>query len=445
MKPQMHLACDMSWTHLDGRWRTPGSWVHRQFPDLSMFEDLARTAERGCFDMMFFGDGTGIPNTWQNSNQVAVQWGISWPRQDMSPYISALSRVTQHLGFVLTYASTFQHPFYVARLMNSLDHVTNGRIALNLITSTRISDFQNYGYDTLMDHALRYDRMEEFVDVCRALWRSVEPDAFVWDRESGQVADPAKVHEINHRGRFFKVRGPLNTVPSPQGRPVLIQAGGSPRGIQASAHFADHVFARNQALPQKQKHRAALDQALHAVGRDPDKVGILFSMAPVVADTQAQALQRRELMLDMIPREAAGAWLSHNLGYDFSSLPPRFSPWDLAQEIQQQQASPVSLVSDWANMLGPGATVSRDDFFREGIKQATGYHRVVAGTPAQVADHMQEQFEGAGSRGGFMISHAYSTPADLVSVVDYLIPELQRRGCFRRKYHTKLLRDTLSQ
>jgi FMN-dependent oxidoreductase (nitrilotriacetate monooxygenase family) len=435
----------MSYTHLDGRWRAPGSWVHRTFPDVAMFEELARIAERGCFDMMFFGDGTGIPATWEGSEDAAVRWGIGWPRQDMSPYISVLAKATRHLGFGLTYASTFMHPFYVARLLNSLDHITGGRIAFNVITSTRQADAANYGFDELMEHGERYERMEEFVDVCKALWASVGPDAFIWDRDSGIVANPDKVRPINHAGRFFKVRGPLNTVPSPQGRPVLIQAGGSPRGIKASAHFADHVFATGLSLAQKRKHREALDTALIAEGRDPSEVGILFNVTPMVAESEKDALALRERMLDMIPQEAVGAYLSYNIGYDFSTLPERFSPHALAEEIAARQNSPISLVSRFADQLGPGATISREDFFREGVKVATGYERVVAGTPAQVADFLEEHFDGSGSRGGFMISHPHVSPRDLMSIVDLLIPELQRRGRFRRRYTGRTLREVLAE
>lgn len=272
MKQRMHLAFDLSYTHLDGRWRVPGSWTGRLYPDVGIYEEIALIAERGAIDMIFFGDGTGIPSTWRGSEEEAVRWGIQWPRHDVSPWIPLMARVTTHVGFCLTYASTFMHPFYVARLLNSLDHVTNGRIAFNVITSTRRADAANYGYDELMEHNSRYDRMEEFIDVCKALWRSVAPDAFVWDRESGVVADPAKVHPINHSGQFFNVRGPLNAVPSPQGRPVLIQAGSSPRGIKASAHFADHVFASSQAINLRQRHRRDLDAALVAEGRDPAEV-----------------------------------------------------------------------------------------------------------------------------------------------------------------------------
>jgi alkanesulfonate monooxygenase SsuD/methylene tetrahydromethanopterin reductase-like flavin-dependent oxidoreductase (luciferase family) len=209
----------------------PGSWVGRHYPDVGLFEHIARIAERGLFDMIFFGDGSGIPNTWEGGIDAAVRRGVAWPRLDMSPWITAMSRVTSHVSFGLTYASTFMHPFYFARLLNSLDHITNGRIAFNVISSQRRSDYENHGYDELIDHGERYDRMEEFIAVCRALWSSVDPDAFVWDRLNGLVADPAKVRPINHTGRFFKVKGPLSVVPSPQGHPVLIQAGGSKRGI----------------------------------------------------------------------------------------------------------------------------------------------------------------------------------------------------------------------
>jgi alkanesulfonate monooxygenase SsuD/methylene tetrahydromethanopterin reductase-like flavin-dependent oxidoreductase (luciferase family) len=228
MKTKMHLAFDLSWTHLEGRWRNPGSWTGRTYPDLGLLTEVAMIAERGRIDMLFFGDGTGIPSTWRGSIEEAVRWGIGWPRQDMSPYIAALAQVTKHVGFGLTYSSTFMHPFYIARLLNSLDHVTKGRIAFNVITSTRRADAANYGFDELMEHGARYDRMEEFIDVCKALWASVAPDAFVWDRETGvAVDDPSKVQPIDHAGKYFKVKGPLSCVPSPQRRPVLIQAGGS--------------------------------------------------------------------------------------------------------------------------------------------------------------------------------------------------------------------------
>jgi FMN-dependent oxidoreductase (nitrilotriacetate monooxygenase family) len=439
---KMHLAFALSWLHLDGRWRTPGSWVGRTYPDIRMFEEIAMAAERGCVDMLFFGDGTGIPNTWRGSPDVAVQWGIQWPRQDMSPYIASLARITKHIGFALTYASTFMHPFYVARLLNSLDHITGGRIALNVVTSTRRADAANYGFDELMEHAARYDRMEEFVDVCKALWSSVKPDAFVWDRESGIVADPAKVSPIDHDGKFFKVKGPLNTVPSPQHHPLLIQAGGSPRGIRACAHFADIAFGASKSIAAQARHRRDLDAALVAEGRDPAEVGILWETNLVVGRTAEAAKAHREQMLTMIPREAVGAFISHQAGYDFSKLPQRFSLLELNDEIARTQASPVGFVHLLAQRVGETAEITREEFFEHGIREATQYDHTIAGTAEHVADHLEEVFEATGGHGGFMVAFSQATPGDFLNIVDLLVPELQRRGRFRTEYEGKTLRES---
>jgi FMN-dependent oxidoreductase (nitrilotriacetate monooxygenase family) len=445
VKRKIHLAFDLSYTHLDGRWRVPGSWTGRTYPDVGIYEEIAQIAERGCIDMIFFGDGTGVPDTWRNSPEAAVRWGIQWPRHDVSPWIPLMARVTSHVGFCLTYASTFMHPFYTARLLNSLDHVTNGRIAFNVITSTRRADAANYGFDELMEHDLRYERMEEFVDVCKALWSSVEADAFVWDRESGIVADPSKVSAINHSGRFFKVRGPLNAVPSPQGRPVLIQAGSSPRGIKASAHFADHVFASSQALNLRQRHRRELDAALVAAGRDPASVGILWGISLIVAETEQEAVSRKESILRMMPRgEAVGVYLSHNAGYDFSTLPARFTLKELNDQIIAANASPDGFVHQLANAIGHNTEITRDEFFEHGLKSATAYDRTIAGTAAQIADYMEEIFEATGSRGGFMFAHPVATPRDLLNVIDFLVPELRRRERFRNSYEGHTLMENLA-
>ena len=277
-----------------------------------------------------------------------MRYGVAWPRLDMSPWITAMSRVTKHVGFGLTYATTFMHPFYVARLLNSLDHITNGRIAFNVITSQRKADAQNYGFDELMEHGQRYDRMDEFMDVCQALWRSVEPDAFEWDRATGRVANPDKVRAINHVGKFFKVKGPLSVPPSPQIVPVLIQAGGSPRGTRTAARFVDHIFGARKPIPAMAKQRAEIDAALLAEGRDPSKVGVIWSTQVMVGETEAEAKRMRERLIDGVPREAVGAWLSHNTGFDMSTLPPRFTLRELNERIVAAHASPVGFVAQLA-------------------------------------------------------------------------------------------------
>lgn len=406
---------------------------------------MARIAERGLFDLIFFGDSTGIPNTWEAGIDAAVRRGVAWPRLDMSPWITAMSRVTSHLGFGLTYATTFMHPFYVARLLNSLDHITNGRIAFNVITSQRRADAENYGFDELMEHGARYDRMEEFIDVCKALWASVEPDAFIWDRARGLVADPAKVRAINHVGRFFKVKGPLSVPPSPQGRPVLIQAGGSPRGIRASAHFADYVFGANKSHALMAEQRQALDAALRDKDRDPAEVGIIWAIKLIVGETKAEAEALRERLIANVPPEAVGVWLSHNTGFDMSTLPARFTLGELQQTIVAANASPIGVVGLLLREHGPDAEITRDEFMAHGLRAATGYSATHAGTAPELADMLEERFEASGSRGGFMIGHSQDASRDLLlNVTGRLIPELQRRGRYRTRYEGKTLRENLA-
>jgi FMN-dependent oxidoreductase (nitrilotriacetate monooxygenase family) len=444
-KPRIHLALDFSWTQVETDWRQPTSWVNRFYPDIGLFEDVTRICERGMFDLIFFGDSTGVPNTWEGKIDAAVRRGVAWPRMDMSPWITAVSRVTSHIGFGLTYASTFMHPYYTARLLNSLDHVTNGRIAFNVITSQRKADFENYGFDELIEHGQRYDRMEEFIDVCKKLWASVDRDAFVWDPVSGIVADPAKVRPINHVGKFFKVKGPLSVPPSPQGRPVLVQAGGSPRGIRASAKFVDHVFGAGKGLPLMAEQRVNLDAALRAEGRDPDQVGILWATKVAVAETEAEASRLKERLIADVPMEAVGVWLSHNTGFDMSTLPPSFSLRELNQRIVAANASPVGFVGLLAKQHGEDAQISHDEFFRYGLQAATGYATTKAGTPAQIADHLEEMFEATGSRGGFMLGHSQAGHrAVLQNLTTMLVPELQRRGRVRTSYEGRTLRENLA-
>ena len=445
MPAKIHLGFDYSYNHMGGRWRLPHALDGRAYPDVGLFERMARLAEQGCLDLLFSGDGTGVPDTWRGSRDAAIEWGISWPRQDLNPLTVAMSRVASRIGFGLTYSSTFMHPYYTARLMNALDHVTGGRIALNLVTSTRPADAANYGFDELMEHAARYDRMEEFTDVLRKLWDATEPGAMLWNADTGQVGDPTRVHPMSHRGRFFNVEGPLNTPPSPQGRPVLIQAGGSPRGIRASAYVADHVFGADMALPLQIQQRAALDQALSDLGRDPSGVGILWQTPIVVAETQAEADRRRDRLLTAIPPEAVGAYLSYNIGYDLSTLPARFTIAELHDAIVAKNASPQGFVHELGLKLGRDAEITREEFLEHGAQAATSYDKTIAGPPARLADQLEHAFEATGSRGGFMLGHTPALFQDLEAIVTLLVPELQRRGRFRREYRTRTLREHLAE
>ena len=296
-----------------------------------------------------------------------------------------------------------------------------------------------------MEHGSRYERMEEFVTVCHRLWDATEADAMLWDHATGRVGDPAKVHDMVHDGRFFKVHGPLNTPPSPQGRPIIIQAGGSPRGIRASAAIADHVFGADMPLPQQVKQRASLDEALLAAGRDPESVGVLWQTPLACRETEREAHAYRDLLLTTLPAEAVGVYLSYHAGYDLSTLPGSFTLRALRAEIAATHASPMGLVGKLAMKLGEDTTITRAEFFEHGLLAATQYENTVAGTPAQIADHLEAAFEATGSRGGFMIGQSIAVMADLQGVVDLLVPELQRRGRFRTEYRGRTLRDTLAE
>src|SRR6202167_6292981 len=196
----------------------------------------------------------------------------------MTPMIPLMAKAARGVGFALTMSTTYHHPFHVARVFNALDHVTRGRIAWNAVTSAYKNEAANYGFDVMMEHDERYVRAQEFLEVACALWASVEPDAPIFDRENGLYVDPAKVHRIDYRGKYFNVRGPLPALPSPQRRPVIIQAGLSGPGMNLAATYADLQFSTRRSLASMKQHRQALDTALAAVGRDPRDIGILWSI-----------------------------------------------------------------------------------------------------------------------------------------------------------------------
>jgi alkanesulfonate monooxygenase SsuD/methylene tetrahydromethanopterin reductase-like flavin-dependent oxidoreductase (luciferase family) len=234
-------------------------------------------------------------------------------------------------------------------------------------------------------------------------------------------------------------------VPSPQGHPIVIQAGGSPRGTRAAAHVADHVFGLMKSIPLMTKQRDDLDQALVAEKRDPQQVGILWSSRAIVGETEREAEALRESMIEGVAPEAVGVWLSHNTGYDMSKLPDRFSLAELQQRIVAANASPVGFVHLLAKKYGETAEITREEFFHYGLRAATGYDITMAGNASQVADRFEEVFEATGSRGGFMLSISQAAPrAVMMNVIDLLVPELQRRGRYRTAYEGRTLRENLA-
>ena len=346
MKAKMHLAIDVSWTQVETTWREPGARVGRHYPDVGLFEDIARVAERGLIDLIFFGDSTGIPNTWKGSIDDAVRYGVAWPRMDMSPWIVAMSRVTKHVGFGLTYATTFMHPFYVARLAKlARPHHQRARCVQrhHLAAQGGCPELRLRRVDgaqpALRPHGRIHGRLPSAVE--RA-WTQTRSNGIA---KPGWSPTQTRFGRSITSGEFFKVKGPLSVPPSPQIVPVLIQAGGSPRGTRTAARFVDHIFGARKPIPAMAKQRAEVDAALRAEGRDPDKVGIIWSTQVMVGETEAEAKRMRERLIDRVPREAVGVWLSHNTGFDMSTLPPRFTLRELNERIVAANASPVGFVA----------------------------------------------------------------------------------------------------
>jgi alkanesulfonate monooxygenase SsuD/methylene tetrahydromethanopterin reductase-like flavin-dependent oxidoreductase (luciferase family) len=234
-------------------------------------------------------------------------------------------------------------------------------------------------------------------------------------------------------------------VPSPQGHPVLVQAGGSKRGIWAAAGFVDHVFGAGKGIRLMAQQRRDMDAALGERGRDPEQVGIVWATKVMVGETEDEAKAMRERLIADVPTEAVGVWLSHNTGFDMSTLPPRFSVRELNERIVAANASPVGFVGLLIEQYGQDGEITREEFMRYGLHAATGYATTQAGTAGQIADYLEEIFEATGSRGGFMLGHSQCGPRDqLQSIVDLLVPELQRRGRFRTAYTGRTLRENLA-
>ncbi|MBN8920456.1 MAG: NtaA/DmoA family FMN-dependent monooxygenase [Rhizobiales bacterium] len=435
---RIHLAADLSFVHSDHVWHADGSWAgYPYYGDPAMYEDITRIASRGCFDLLFFGDAGETPEAYGGDYKAAVRYGVRWPKHDMTPLIPLMARAAPGVGFGLTMSTTYHHPFHVARLFNALDHVTGGRVAWNAVTSAYKNEAANYGFDTMIPHDERYVRATEHLQIVVDLWNSVEKDAIVMDRASGTFADPEKVHLLNHRGKYFNVRGPLPVVPSPQGRPVMIQAGQSGPGMELAARFADMQFVQRRTAASMKEHRATLDAALVAQGRSPRDIGILWLTRVQVSDSKEEARAKEKAFLDSLPLHAGLLELSTMYGVDFSSFPPSMRMRDTGEFVKSQNVAWGSF-EELLKTADPDITV--EEFGRGYI---TGRALVVTGTPVQIADEFERLHFESGANGGFILAKGFSVPGYLREFVERVVPELQRRGLAQTRYAHPTLRENL--
>ena len=273
-----------------GSWRHPAT--EHGFLTAGYYEKLGRTLEEGCFDMMFFDDRLAMPSIYGGSVDEAVRHGARPVKLDLSIVLGVIAGVTRSIGLGATYSTTYYSPFHVARTFATLDHLTGGRAAWNVVTSVNDSEAQNYGVDQVLAHDARYDRADEFLEATTGLWDSWEDDALVLDRAAGLFADPDKVHELNYEGDWLKVRGPLTVPRTPQGRPVLLQAGSSGRGRDFAARWAEVIFTGDPSIDVARNHYRDQKERIAEGGRDPESVKMLPMAYTVLGESTAQAQER---------------------------------------------------------------------------------------------------------------------------------------------------------
>jgi FMN-dependent oxidoreductase (nitrilotriacetate monooxygenase family) len=417
-----------------GSWRHPAT--EHGFLTASYYQKLGRTLEEGCFDLMFFDDRLAMPGIYGQSVAEAVLRGARPVKLDLSIVLGVVAAVTRSIGLGATYSTTYYSPFHVARTFATLDHLSGGRAAWNVVTSVNDSEAQNYGVEHHLGHDERYDRADEFLEATTGLWDTWEDDALILDREGAVFADPDKVHELNHEGEWFRVRGPLTVPRSPQGRPVLLQAGSSGRGREFAARWAELIFTGDPNIDIARSHYKDQKERVAARGRDPEAVRMLPMAYTVVGESRAHAEEREQLFLnDLVHPMASLTLLSELMNYDFSGL-------QLDDPITDELIESVSgirgLVQNIRQHIG-GDTITLADLAGHRATLLQGPRFV--GTGTEVADQMEAWFDG-GACDGFVIAATHS-PGAYEDVVRLVVPELQRRGVFRERYTGATLRDHL--
>ena len=416
-----------------GSWRHPAT--EHSFLEAGYYQKLGRTLEDGCFDMMFFDDRLAMPGVYGGSVADAVRLGARPVKLDLSIVLGVLAGATRHIGLGATYSTTYYTPFHVARTFATLDHLTGGRAAWNVVTSVNDSEAQNFGFDEVIPHDARYDRADEFLEATTGLWDTWEDDALILDRESGTFADPDKVHELGYAGEWFSVRGPLTVPRCPQGRPVLLQAGSSGRGRDFAGRWAELIFTGDPGLEVARNHYKDQKDRIAELGRDPGLVKMCPMVYTVVGESQAHAEEREQLFLnELVHPMASLTLLSELMNYDFSGL-ELDAP--ITDELIESASGIRGLVQNLRKHIGHDLTLADLAGHRATLLQGPRF----VGTGRSVADQMEEWFEGDACD-GFVIAATHS-PGAYEDVVRLVVPELQKRGVFRQRYTGTTLRDHL--
>lgn len=410
------------------------AWRHPDVPanaglDFKHYWHLAQVAEAAKFDALFVADSVAAA-----TGDIASRMARSDHFEPLT-LLSALSAVTNHIGLIATATTTYNEPYHVARKFASLDHLSGGRAGWNLVTSDAAAEAQNFGRSEHVGHAERYSRAREFHEVVTGLWNSWADDAFTRDKASGQYYDPARVQELNHQGEHFSVKGPLNVARSPQGQPVVVQAGSSEVGRDLAAQTAEVVFTAQTSLASAQAFYADIKGRLAAYGRSADSLKIMPGVLIVVAESEVLAKEKFESFQELVEPEVGVALLGRMLGnFDLSGYPldgplPELPLTDSGQRSRQKLLTELA-EREHLNLAQLGRRIAG----------GRGHYSLI-GTPEQVADELQTWFEQCAADGfNVLVPHL---PGGLEDVARLLVPELQRRGLFRTEYEGTTLRENL--
>jgi FMN-dependent oxidoreductase (nitrilotriacetate monooxygenase family) len=402
--------------------------------------DLARAIERACFDYMLIEDTLSIPFAYKRSMETYLKHGIMVPKLDPVPLTAILGSVTRGLGLVTTLSTMAYPPFMLARLISTMDHLSRGRFGWNIVTSTEDAAAKNMGMTELPPRHLRYDMADEYVELVEKLLATWEPGAVMRDAATDTYADVNKVHTLDFEGRWYRSRGPLNTVPSPQGRPAFIQAGGSPRGRRFAAEHADSIIASATGIDGMKSYRDDVRNLAAAAGRHSDDIKVLSLIAPVVGETREQAREQYERVL------ASPGHMERALALFSAFTDVDFSEYDLDQPLPALSTNAEQGALDKFAQTRPGSPPSAKTL-RELLRDSatTGAIELV-GTPDDVADMMGDAMASVGGD-GFLITTPYHrlTRVYIDSITDGLVPALQRRGLVRSEYAKTTLRETLRE
>jgi FMN-dependent oxidoreductase (nitrilotriacetate monooxygenase family) len=413
--------------HHVAAWRHPDADLAGN--PFELYRRSAEIAERALFDTIFFADSLAV-DEGHLSHGAARLDGL-----EPLTLLGALAASTRHIGLIATATTTYNEPFHVARKFASLDRISNGRAGWNLVTSDNAAEAGNFGRDEHVAHADRYARAREFYDVVTGLWATWEEGAILADKAGGRYFDPSRVHRLDHRGAHFRVKGPLNVAPSPQGRPIVVQAGSSEAGKTLAAQTADVAFTAQPTLAAAQAFYADLKGRLAQYGREPDELKIMPGVFVVVGETESEAQDKFQQLQDLVDPRAGVALLGRMIGnFDLSGYPidgplPELPVTDSGQRSRQQ------LFVDLARR--ENLTI-RQLYLR--IAGGRG-HFTLIGTAKQIADELQSWFE-QGAADGFNVMPPL-LPGGLEDFAKYVVPELQRRGLFRTQYEGTTLRDRL--